>query len=512
MATMIITGTLQHYDGDPSATTTLEIRANTPIIDTVNGVVFEPDTITAVGGVLSYACPAPGDGIEPDAFGYILTGYVGGELKEWNVPAVAGTTDLSEVTDTTPLPTPSSDLELHEADTTNVHGIADTSLLVTDAVLAAGLAEAAASLAEVVAGLSTAAAADTSDFGSAAQGALADTAVQPGDLAAVATSGSASDITVGTLPTSVLPPLAINETFPVASQAAMLALTAQRGDMAIRSDVNKTFVLASDSPGTLADWKEVMAAGQVLSVAGQTGVVSLAKSDVDLGNVDNTSDANKPVSTAAQTALNLKADATALATETSTRAAADTALDTRLTIIERQPAAAARPTSGQETFSRYWATSNTITVTSGVLKLTYFTADATEAVNSLGAFTGAQAAAATPTLCKMALFSVAGNGDLTLIAVTANDTSLFAAATTRYTKATTAQATRTAGQRYAHGLLVVTGTTAPQMAGATPSIALVGDFPVRIYGQLTGQTDIPSSIPAGSLTNSNTMHYGLILP
>jgi len=38
--------------------------------------------------------------------------------------------------------------------------------------------------------------------------------------------------------------------------------------------------------------------------------LALTKSDVGLGNVDNTSDANKPVSTAQQTALNLKADKT----------------------------------------------------------------------------------------------------------------------------------------------------------------------------------------------------------
>lgn len=45
----------------------------------------------------------------------------------------------------------------------------------------------------------------------------------------------------------------------------------------------------------------------VTSVAGKTGAVTLAKIDVGLGNVDNTSDANKPVSTAQQAALNLKA-------------------------------------------------------------------------------------------------------------------------------------------------------------------------------------------------------------
>ena len=46
----------------------------------------------------------------------------------------------------------------------------------------------------------------------------------------------------------------------------------------------------------------------VISVAGKTGAVTLDKSDVGLGNVDNTSDANKPVSTAVQSALDDKLD------------------------------------------------------------------------------------------------------------------------------------------------------------------------------------------------------------
>lgn len=44
----------------------------------------------------------------------------------------------------------------------------------------------------------------------------------------------------------------------------------------------------------------------VTSVAGKTGAVTLAKGDVGLGNVDNTSDANKPISNATQAALNNK--------------------------------------------------------------------------------------------------------------------------------------------------------------------------------------------------------------
>jgi hypothetical protein len=132
-------------------------------------------------------------------------------------------------------------------------------------------------------------------------------------IATRATSGhvhSFAEIT-GTVSTAQLPPLAINDVFaPVADQTAMLALTAQRGDMAIRADNGRTYVLSSDSPATLADWKEVMAAGQVQSVAGKTGLVTLVKADVGLSAVDNTSDLSKPISTATQTALNGKANST----------------------------------------------------------------------------------------------------------------------------------------------------------------------------------------------------------
>tara|TARA_S200002703_G_scaffold158940_1_gene170713 strand:+ start:344 stop:1216 length:873 start_codon:yes stop_codon:yes gene_type:complete len=53
---------------------------------------------------------------------------------------------------------------------------------------------------------------------------------------------------------------------------------------------------------------QVKALAPVQSVASKTGDVSLVKGDVGLGNVDNTADADKPVSTATQTALNAKQD------------------------------------------------------------------------------------------------------------------------------------------------------------------------------------------------------------
>lgn len=55
---------------------------------------------------------------------------------------------------------------------------------------------------------------------------------------------------------------------------------------------------------------------------------AVTKAQVGLGNVENTSDADKPVSIAQQTALNTKANQTDLTAEATTRNAADTALQT----------------------------------------------------------------------------------------------------------------------------------------------------------------------------------------
>jgi hypothetical protein len=192
-----------------------------------------------------------------------------------------------------------------------------------------------------------------SDFSSAADVRIAAQKGVPNGLAELDGSGKINS--------AELPPLAITEAFAVASQAAMLALVAQQGDIAIRSDINKTFILSTNSPTVLADWLELKTpTDAVLSFNGRTGAISptsgdytaaqttntpagtisatdvqgalneldtekvptsrtvngqaltanvtLTKSDVGLGNVDNTSDANKPVSTATQTALNLKAN------------------------------------------------------------------------------------------------------------------------------------------------------------------------------------------------------------
>lgn len=72
--------------------------------------------------------------------------------------------------------------------------------------------------------------------------------------------------------------IAITDTYVVASQAAMLALTlAETGDIAVRTDVNKSFILKGTDYSVLSDWQELLTpTDTVLSVNGQTGVVSIS--------------------------------------------------------------------------------------------------------------------------------------------------------------------------------------------------------------------------------------------
>ena len=70
----------------------------------------------------------------------------------------------------------------------------------------------------------------------------------------------------------------------------------------------------SDNTTKKIDITQIKAQSPVQSVNSNIGVVVLTKTDIGLSNVDNTSDANKPVSTAQQTALDGKVDENAAIT------------------------------------------------------------------------------------------------------------------------------------------------------------------------------------------------------
>lgn len=96
----------------------------------------------------------------------------------------------------------------------------------------------------------------------------------------------------GKLEDSIIPKVAIVDTFVVNTQTAMLALTAEVGDVVVRTDLSKSFILKATGASVLANWQELLTpTDKVTSVAGRTGVVTLTANDVGLGNVTNESKA-----------------------------------------------------------------------------------------------------------------------------------------------------------------------------------------------------------------------------
>jgi hypothetical protein len=92
-----------------------------------------------------------------------------------------------------------------------------------------------------------------------------------------AANGVASLDASGKVPAAELPDISITSTQVVANQVDMLALTAEVGDVAVRTDVNKTFILTASPPSTLANWQELLTpTDSVLSVDGLTGAVDLS--------------------------------------------------------------------------------------------------------------------------------------------------------------------------------------------------------------------------------------------
>jgi len=148
------------------------------------------------------------------------------------------------------------------------------------------------------------------DLRTAAAQEKADAAIpssQKGVAGGVATLGAD-----GKLPVSQLPPLAVNEVFTVASQAAMLALTAERGDAAIRTDQNgQWYVLTTDVPTVLANWRPI---NQNLGVA-LTALGALAPAADTIAYFNGTASAALTTFTAKARALLARTDTAGMQAE-----------------------------------------------------------------------------------------------------------------------------------------------------------------------------------------------------
>ena len=86
----------------------------------------------------------------------------------------------------------------------------------------------------------------------------------------------------GFLSSSIIPRIAITNTFVVSSQDEMLKLSqAETGDICIRNDLSKTFILKGEPYSTLANWQELKSpTDKVTSVNGKTGAVNISLNEL----------------------------------------------------------------------------------------------------------------------------------------------------------------------------------------------------------------------------------------
>jgi hypothetical protein len=124
--------------------------------------------------------------------------------------------------------------------------------------------------------------------------------------------------TDGKLLSSQLPSITISDTFLTSSQSAMLALVAQTGDVSVRTDLNKSFILKGSDPTVLANWQELLTpTSAVTTVFGRNGGVTAQVGDYTADQITETATrvfqtptqrANNDATSSIQTQLNSKAN------------------------------------------------------------------------------------------------------------------------------------------------------------------------------------------------------------
>lgn len=158
----------------------------------------------------------------------------------------------------------------------------------------------------------------------------------------------------------------------------------------------------------------------------------------------------------------------------------------------------------EQTMSVFDISSTSVARSSGQLYLNYFTAKATRSLTTVRHMNSS--VPGTPTLIRWGVYSVDETGNLTLIGSTPNDTGALSA-NALASEALSAPVDLVKGNRYAIGMLVI-GTTAGNGMGLVfPHANVGGAISPRVNGARTGQTDLPASITAASVTTTTAMLY-----
>ena len=166
-------------------------------------------------------------------------------------------------------------------------------------------------------------------------------------------------------------------------------------------------------------------------------------------------------------------------------------------------------TGGEMNMPRYLLTTNTLSMTSGAIILTPFVAARSEAITKLLVRVGTTAAA-TVTTIKVGIYEVNQAGNLTLIAVSANTTTMCATINAAGTLTSlTSTFNKIANRLYATAFIFV-GTTAPLLLGgsgtaftSTAASAPFNLMPINGALRRTGQTDLITPLALNTLSISS---------
>jgi len=91
-------------------------------------------------------------------------------------------------------------------------------------------------------------------------------------------------LTGGKLTPSQIPAIAITDTFVVATEEAMLALDCETGDICIRTDENKTYILQGTDPSVLSHWQQLQVPTNYADTAGHAVTADNAENANKINN------------------------------------------------------------------------------------------------------------------------------------------------------------------------------------------------------------------------------------
>lgn len=153
-----------------------------------------------------------------------------------------------------------------------------------------------------------------------------------------------------------------------------------------------------------------------------------------------------------------------------------------------------------------------ISINSGRRYLGYFTAVSGDSFSNLDIVTGAGAVVSV-TAARLGLYTVAANGDLTLVCQTANDATIGVAANTEYARALDATGgypttyTLARGARYAAAFYITAGTP-PTIFGLSTNSVLNTLSPRAVGFDNSGVgTDLNTSLTAAQISNVASLFY-----